>query len=666
MGGLLIKQALVNAHNNPKYKPIIDATRGLAFFATPHSGRDSTLVSLGGITTKIARTAGFQKGDEMLETLKSGSIFSDILQEHFRHQLDKYDIISFWGAQDSVVPADSARLGLPGDREHIVKLNADHRGLCKFGDSQTDQDNLDLVRSNVKEIYKAALMHQPPTSHIRTRTPQRLIPFPRNEDIVDRAIFAELEVLLPPSRDYQSAALWGLGGSGKTQIALQFAYRSCRDPTCSVFWVHADNETTFTQDYKSIAEKLGLTSTLEGEKLLKAVREGIETDTRWVLILDNADNLGLFGVGQQTKDKVSSLRDFIPRGPTGTVLWTSRDEQIAGSLVGARRAINVSSMAFDEAMALLERVGNKKVGNDEAEDAAALLTELDRLPLAISQAAAYIRRTRTTIKAYLSKLHRSKKRWKMLEEAEFDRHRRIQVSNSILKTWSISIEQIRQDNEMAYRILHVHAFVDNQNIPFEMIKSAARYDDEIGAATDDATSDTVSLGATISSTDSEADDDDVFAAITRLRDFSFLSKQASKDKSPAYEMHKLVQEATRYGLNKQGEPGEEGDFSNMALQIVSNLFQVRQRYLRGECEKYVAHALRVSEWAELCKRENEASELLTRVSNYLYDRGRWREKEAVDRRAYRFRKKTLGKRHPNTIQSMGSLAATYHALGRYE
>ncbi|PVH70814.1 hypothetical protein DL98DRAFT_521398, partial [Cadophora sp. DSE1049] len=100
MGGLLIKQALINAHNNPKYTTIKEATKGLAFFATPHYGGDWMLVSLGGVVAKIAMAVGFQKGDDVLETLKNGSIFSEIMKEHWRHQLLKYDIISFWGALD--------------------------------------------------------------------------------------------------------------------------------------------------------------------------------------------------------------------------------------------------------------------------------------------------------------------------------------------------------------------------------------------------------------------------------------------------------------------------------------------------------------------------------------------------------------------------------------
>ena len=102
LGGLLVKQALINAHNNPNYTSIKNTTFGLAFFATPHNGGDGKLVNLGGIATKIAMTLDFQRGDDILEVLKSGSMFSEIMQEHWRHQMLQYDIVSFWGALDNV------------------------------------------------------------------------------------------------------------------------------------------------------------------------------------------------------------------------------------------------------------------------------------------------------------------------------------------------------------------------------------------------------------------------------------------------------------------------------------------------------------------------------------------------------------------------------------
>ncbi|KZL67693.1 NB-ARC domain-containing protein, partial [Colletotrichum tofieldiae] len=157
MGGLLIKQALINAHNNPNYTPIKHATNGLAFFATPHHGGDWKLVSLGSLAAKIATTTGFQKGDDVLEVLKQGSIFSDIMNEHWRHQLLQYNIVSFWGGFDNIVPRESARLGIPGDRENVVRLDADHSTVCKFGGTQSEQDNFKRVRSNIKDMYKKAL-----------------------------------------------------------------------------------------------------------------------------------------------------------------------------------------------------------------------------------------------------------------------------------------------------------------------------------------------------------------------------------------------------------------------------------------------------------------------------------------------------------------------------
>ncbi|KAI1416756.1 hypothetical protein F5Y13DRAFT_204139 [Hypoxylon sp. FL1857] len=156
MGGLLIKQALINAHNNSKYTSIKDVTRGLVFFATPHFGADGTPLTLGNTTVKIAELLGFQKGQNILETLQRNSIFSDIMQEHWRHQLEQYHIVSFWGTHDKIVPKESARLNLPGERENIVLLKADHSGVCKFGSDQTDQDNLWLVRSNIRDLYEEA------------------------------------------------------------------------------------------------------------------------------------------------------------------------------------------------------------------------------------------------------------------------------------------------------------------------------------------------------------------------------------------------------------------------------------------------------------------------------------------------------------------------------
>ena len=412
-----------------------------------------------------------------------------------------------------------------------------------------------------------------------------------------------------------------------------------------------------------IAKKLGLAGGLDGAELLTAVREGIEANPCWLLVLDNADNLRLFGVGgrqSQTGDKAVSLGIFVPRGPVGTVLWTSRDKRIGGTLVGAPQAINVTRMTDSEAMTLLETVGNRKMGEGEREDAVQLLSELDWLPLAVSQAAAYMRRMSVTPGEFLSKLASRRKRWKVLKETGFDRHRRPGLPNSVLETWDISMEQIRQDNQMAYDILYVLAFLDSQNIPLELMKKAAELCNERP------TGDRQGARSSSSGNESEDDDDEVLHAATRLQEFSFLHLRASEDIGRVYEMHKLVQEATRYALRRRDTPKDEVHFSKLALRVVTDLFPERRRELWEECERYVVHAQRAAEWAGLCEGEKDASELLTQVSGYLFDRGRWRDREPVDKRAYKFRQKKLGGEHPSTLQSMSRLATTYLEQGRYE
>ncbi|KAM0253368.1 hypothetical protein ACHAQJ_007261 [Trichoderma viride] len=512
-------------------------------------------------------------------------------------------------------------------------------------------------------------LHQGDVIHNHASSPREscvLIPFLRNEELVPRPeILSELDRILPLSEDYSTAALYGLGGSGKTQIALDYAYRRSQDPTCSVFWVHADNETTFTQDFKSIAERLCLSGNLNGKDLLMAVRYRIEKSPPWVLILDNADDLRLFGVGHTTQDASNpgedalNLDNFIPRSPRGQVLWTSRDERIARGLVAAPRAIKVSNMSSDEAKKLFDSVRNKQATSDEVKGIETLLAELDWLPLAISQAAAYIRRTLTTVEEYMLKLKEGKKRWKILKKSQSDRHRRREVSNSILETWNISMMHLKIENRTSYQILHIHAFLDNQNIPVELIKQAALYSDDSHAMGH------VHEEHDDSSSDSDDDDDKITEAIARLCDFSFLSLQATGDGNRSYKVHKLVQEAMQYGLGRKERKQEENYFSVAALEIVYSLFPVGRREVWNECEKYITHAQRACEWATLCGRELTAANLLTRLSDYLYQRGRWREKEIVDQGAYGIRKAALGDKHNDTIASMVHLAVAYHQLGRY-
>ncbi|CAG7562668.1 unnamed protein product [Fusarium equiseti] len=527
-------------------------------------------------------------------------------------------------------------------------------------------DHTIIHQGNVQgNVYYGTQPHPPARAEV-----VRVIPYPRNEDLVHRRdLIDKLDELLPQTTSGSySAALWGLGGSGKTQIALDYAYRRCdADKECSIFWVHADSEATFLADYKTIGKKLGVDQRLDGTDLLDAVRNKIEEQSKWLMILDNADELKLFGVGQQQEGTENQdFREYVPS--QGTVLWTSRDAHIGGTLVGASRSIQVQSMAMDEATILLATTrGDLPIAVGDGVDR--LLEELQCLPLAVSQAGTYMRRMSMTAEEYLSLLKQGKSRWEVLKVSDTDRHRRPEVSNSVLETWRISTERIRAESEMSYRILHVIAYVDSQDIPHELIAAAAKL------PTHGSKDAQFEKSSAVQVTELE-----VLAAVARLMEFSYLRLRQTEDGERSYEMHKLVREALQYGLrihssidkvmgrllgDDQEAPHAEALYSRRALLVVDDLFPIFEQALWARCDQYLTHAIRVGEWAEISGTEIETARLFERVSYFLHDRGRWREKESVDSRAWDLRREVLGEKHPDTISSLEGLGVTYFGQGQY-
>ncbi|UZP35205.1 hypothetical protein NXS19_003021 [Fusarium pseudograminearum] len=392
---------------------------------------------------------------------------------------------------------------------------------------------------------------------------------------------------------------------------------------------------------------------------------------KWLMIIDNADSLSLFGVGRQaqaedeTEQQGNSMRDYIPCAPQGTVLWTSRDGHIAGTLVGARRGIEVQSMALYEARHLLENIlHNTSTAPETLRGAGtdALLEELQYLPLAISQAGAYMKRLSMTAEEYLNNLNQGKTRWEVLKVSDTDRHRRLEVSNSVLETWKISTEQIRNESKISYHILHVIAYVDNQDIPEELLVAAAY------SFTIDEDEDEEASAMQISELEA-------LQAVARLQEFSFLNLRRTDDGERHYEMHKLVQEAILYDLrirsltentNHDRTEQLEAFYSAKSLHVVDGLFpREREQASWVQCEKYVTHAIRVGEWAELSSTEVRTASLLQKVAIFLYDRGRWREIKSLFERVWSLRQEALGEKHLDTIIALQNLATTYNNECQY-
>ncbi|EHK47313.1 hypothetical protein TRIATDRAFT_182498, partial [Trichoderma atroviride IMI 206040] len=442
----------------------------------------------------------------------------------------------------------------------------------------------------------------------------------------------------------------------KTQIALDYAYRRSRDDAaCAIFWVHADNAAAFERDYQTIARKLGMDNKLGGEELLFKVCDCIESQPRWLLILDNADDLALFGVSD-TLNPAKSLAKYLPQGHGGSLLWTSRDKQIV-AIAGARRGIEVNHMSVGEAKQLLAVTRDKDIRNEETHDAQLLLEELQWLPLAISQAGFYLRRTSTPIKEYLSKLLKDKSRWNTLKHTEHDRYRRPGIPNSVLETWDISIKHVEQESQLAHKILHTIAYLDNQNIPLSLIQAICMTKYDFLTRGEPCEENKVTLDM----------------AILRLKEFSLISQRKKEDGELSFDMHKLTHEAIRYRLNQQ-DVCSRAYFLCIAASTIHALFAKNEQETWPPREKYATHAIRLLDWVEVSEAEVLVNGVkpyhllalgLLRVVNYFCDQGLWSKAALLMERLLSIENKKIGEEYPGNIEFTSKLCLMYMHQGLY-
>jgi len=162
LGGLVIKQAMVEAKLNDKFKDILESMCGLAFFATPHGGGNASLVLWGGAATSTWNFLAGNKKSDILDPLTRDNVVQEHLKDHFRQFYEKVQIVSFYERYPTrkymVVNPLDARLNLAGERENIVGLDATHSDICRFDPTQeADQDVWEPVLTNLKDLHRKVL-----------------------------------------------------------------------------------------------------------------------------------------------------------------------------------------------------------------------------------------------------------------------------------------------------------------------------------------------------------------------------------------------------------------------------------------------------------------------------------------------------------------------------
>lgn len=332
----------------------------------------------------------------------------------------------------------------------------------------------------------------------------------------------ELSAKIGAAGSHNRVALVGLGGIGKTQVALEYAYKVRNDdPGCSIFWIYAGTAQRFEESYLGIGEALqipGIKNERADVKRLAQKWLGQETSGKWLIILDNADDEGLFFGGVENASL--KLADYLPYSQNGSILITSRSKKVALKIAGQNMIHlekldpSISSELFKECLI------RKDPNSEHYQNMAKLLDCLDHLPLAIVQAASYINENDISVTEYLKiYLQGEESQLELLSEKFQDLNRYYDMQNAITQTWLISFNRMRNDDPLATGFLSFMACLDRQGIPKSLLPS-------------------------------DSSSVKVLKALGTLKAYSFIT---TRNDGQSFDVHRLVHLATRAWLAVNNE-----------------------------------------------------------------------------------------------------------------
>jgi hypothetical protein len=237
LGGLVLKQALFIAAESGlrHYEPIWNATKGVLFFGTPHRG--SSLAKYGAQLARVPTALSMKPTPRLLESLAAGSLVLSELNGHFsglmggRGHEEGKEVVSFYetrsmlGWAGLVVEQSSALINSPESRtqwETPIPVDATHRDMCRFSSPKnpTYKTAVRSIRRIRGEIVQDTLIvnefFQVPTSLNPCFTGRNVIRSKMKDSLMAAKNTTE--------KVQKRFVLYGMGGSGKTQLALKFAH----------------------------------------------------------------------------------------------------------------------------------------------------------------------------------------------------------------------------------------------------------------------------------------------------------------------------------------------------------------------------------------------------------------------------------------------------------
>ncbi|KAN0087056.1 hypothetical protein V8E54_000744 [Elaphomyces granulatus] len=507
------------------------------------------------------------------------------------------------------------------------------RGICDYSDSHKNK-HWQGYAALAAAAYARILLSVVSVNQLQKNFDQVsqegcwMVPFERNPRFLGRHNeVARLQERIVSKDRVRKMAIAGLGGVGKTQIALEIAYQ-IRDkkPEFSIFWIPATSVEKIEQAYMGIGERLRLQGVTPAD-MKKAVKSHLSSEKTgpWLLIIDNLDDMNMW-----TASDASSpvLKTYIPQSKYGFVLFTSRNQQLATTLVGPE-VISIPEMDDKMATDLLRASLIRKDLVNDSQPTAQLLCQLSCLPLAIIQAASYMNQTGVSVATYLSLLEGQENEIVELLCQDFeDEWRYAESKNPVAVTWLISFHQIQRLNSLAADYLSFMSCIDPRDIPLSL------------------------LPPDISQVKQQI-------ALGLLKAYSFITGQADDQ---TLSLHRLVHLATRNWLQGRGILEQ---WTVNTGKRVRDIFPSSVHKNRILWRKYLPHALFVLQSKEFQNDTRDREDLVQMVAQCLYSDGRYHKAEVLFKEVFEKRRKRLKDDDEGMLNSMAWMASTYRYQGRW-
>ena len=362
--------------------------------------------------------------------------------------------------------------------------------------------------------------------------------------------------------------------------------------------------------------------------LVKNWLEG-NTSGRWILILDNADDIDLLYGGQDT---LSRLANYFPRSSNGSILLTTRNKKVGIHFTTSRNVLSIPALTIKESVCLL----TARLADDACNEHknSQLATVLDNVPLALVQAAAYISAQSCSVSKYLELYSQSDSVKAQLLSKDFeDDIRDNTIRNPVSATFAISFEQIKNSHSKAADILSIISMLDSQAIPTSLIP----FDEDPVLFTE---------------------------ALGTLKAFSLImttSQEGQQDE--LFDLHRLVRLATRNWLWLSHELES---WKIKALLTISERFPPAFHENREVCRAYLPHALVLLSPDQIMEERVVQAALEYKVSWYLTVKGDYIKAKPIALSSLVLLEKALGQEHPDILTSISNLASVLYSQGKYE